>query len=190
MNPRIAKLITNYQKDHNDEAILTLWQDFQPLVISSMQKFYIPANERSDVSQEAFIKLLECAKTYDMTQKVPFESYYKMQLHYWFLNQVRQKNPELLVVDHKWSTGLSMTDLVESTRGNAQELLVSNERAKKLTKAFKTLTQKQAQAVTLYYFNRLPLAQIAKEMKCSYKVAYKHKTAGLKKMKKHLEDYF
>lgn len=183
MNPKIARLITEYQKENNEEALITLWEAFRPLVISTMRKFYIPIPQQEDISQEAFLRLLECAHTYDIEQNVPFESYYKMRLHYWFLNRIRQKT-DLLVVDHDWSSGVSMTDLMESTIGNAQELIELSELQEKLQQALTTLTPKQKQAVIMYHVHGIPLTEIAKKMNCSYKVAFKHKDAGLKKMKK------
>ena len=185
MNPKIASLINQYKENNQEEALITLWEDFQPLVISCMRKFYVTLSQREDIRQEAFLQLLECANNYDLSQGVPFESYFKMNLHYWFLNRIRKKT-ELLVVDHDWQSGLSMTDLMESTMGNAQESAEINETNTALYKALEGLTPKQHQAVTLFYFKRIPLTQISKQMDCSYKVAYKHKEAGIKKIRKML----
>lgn len=183
MNPKVAKLIKQYQDNHAEEPLITLWEDFQPLVINCMRKFYITIPQREDIKQDSFIQLLECANTYDPTQGVPFESYFKMNLHYWFLNRIRKKT-ELLVIDHDWGNGCSMTDLMESTLGNAPETAETNETHKAIEDALQVLTQKQRQAVTLFYLQETPLTQIANQMGCSYKVAYKHKEAGIKKIRK------
>lgn len=185
MNPKILELITQYKEDQAEEALMTLWESFQPLVIRSMQKFYITIPQREDIRQEAFLKLLECANKYDVSQNVPFESYYKMNLHFWFLNRIRKKT-ELLVVDQNWQGGFSMTDVMESTMGNASEILALNETHEVLKDALGTLTQKQRQAVVLFYLKGIKLVEIAKHMGCSYKVAYKHKEAGIKKIRKQM----
>ena len=183
MNPKIAKLITAYKEHHQDEAIITLWEDFQPLVINYMRKFYITIPQREDIRQDAFLQLLECANNYNLSQGVPFESYYKMNLHYWFLNRIRKKT-ELLVVDHDWQSGCSMTDMMESTMGNAEEAIILNETQVALQDALEILTAKQRHAVTLFYLKGITLIEIAKQMGCSYKVAYKHKEAGIMKIRK------
>ena len=189
MNPKIASLIHQYKEDHQksnqEEALMTLWEDFQPLVMSCMWKFYVTPSQREDICQEAFIKLLECAKAYDPSQGVPFESYFKMNLNYWFLNRIRKKT-ELLVVDQDWQSGFSMTDLMESTLGNASQAAEISETTEALGEALKGLTAKQHQAVTLFYFGGIPLTQISEQMGCSYKVACKHKDAGIKKIRKML----
>lgn len=187
MNPRIAKLIKIYQEDNKEEAIISLWEDFQPLVIATLNKFYVEKEQRTDMSQEAFIKLLECAKKYDRTQKVPFESFYKIQLTYWFMNHIRKRAPDLPVVDHDWQNGISMTNLLESTMGKAQDQLDQNEVTRAINKGLETLTQKQYQAVTLFYLAGLPLGDVAKKMGSSYKMAFRHKDAGLKNLKKHMK---
>ena len=187
MNPKILKLIIQYKEDNQtsnqEEALMTLWEDFQPLVISCMRKFYVTLPQREDIRQEAFIQLLQCANTYDLSQGVPFESYFKMNLNYWFLNRIRKKT-ELLVVDHDWQSGLSMADLMISTLGNAPEAAEISETNAALGEALGGLTAKQHQAVTLFYFGGIPLTQISKQMGCSYKVACKHKEAGIKKIRK------
>lgn len=190
MNPRIAKLIKAYQEDNKEDAIINLWEDFQPLVISTMQKFYVSQDQWSDMSQEAFITLLECAQKYDRSQNVPFESFYKIQLTYWFMNHIRKKAPDLPVVDHDWSNGISMTNLLESTMGKAQDLLIANEMTRTINQGLKTLTKKQYQAVTLFYLAGLSLGEVAKKMGNSYKMAFKHKDAGLKKLQKHMNSNF
>ncbi len=185
MNPQILKLIKQYKENQAEEALINLWESFQPLVLRSMQKFYITIAQREDVRQEAFLQLLECANKYDLSQNVPFESYYKMNLHYWFLNRIRQKT-ELLVVDQNWQDGFSMTDVMESTMGNAPEIIGLNETHRILKGALETLTEKQRQAVVLFYLKEIKLVEIAKHMGCSYKVAYKHKEAGIKKIRKQI----
>lgn len=182
MNPNIKRLITQYQAENDETAIITLWEDFQPLVFSLMRKFYVTGDNRDDVAQDAFLKLLECANSYDRSKSVPFESYYKMNLHYWFLDRIKKKS-ELLVIDHNWDQGLSMSDLIESTLGNSQDLLEQGETTSNLQKAIASLTLKQQQAVILFYIHDLSLGDIAKKMGCSYKVAFKHKDAGLKKIR-------
>ena len=129
MNPKVAELISQYQDNRAEEAMVTLWEDFQPLVMNCMRKFYITIPQREDIRQDAFIQLLECANTYDPIQGVPFESYFKMHLHYWFLNRMRKKT-ELLVIDHDWESGYSMTDLMESTMGNAPQAAETKETRK------------------------------------------------------------
>ncbi len=189
MNPRILELITDYKENFNEEALVALWERFQPLVIRSMQKFYVPIADQDDIRQEAFLQLLECANRYDLSQNVPFESFYKMNLHYWFLNRIRKKT-ELLVVDSEWQGGFSMTDVIESTIGNAHEVAELNEVTKALNDAFKLLTDKQRQVVVLFYLKGIRLGDIARSMGCSYKVAFKHKDAGIKKIRKHIAPDF
>lgn len=183
MNPKIAKLIQQYQDHHTEEAMVTLWEDFQPLVINCMRKFYVTTPQREDTRQDIFIQMLECANAYDPKQGVPFESYFKIRLHYWFLNRIRKKT-ELLVMDHGWESGCIMTDLIESTMGNASEITETNDTHKTVEDALQGLTQKQQQVIRLFYWEETPLTQIAVEMGCSYKVACKHKAAGIMGMRR------
>ena len=133
------------------------------------------------------MKLLECANKYDPSSGVPFESYYKIQLNYYFLNLINKKT-ELLVLDQDWESGSSMTDFVKSIMGNAPEEAQLKESSLALVKAMEKLTDRQRMAVTLFYIQEIPLGQIAKQMGCSYKVAFKHKDAGLKNIRQTLGD--
>ena len=185
MNPRILELITDYKENFNEEALVTLWECFQPLVINTMRKFFVSITDQDDIRQEAFLQLLESANRYDLGQNVPFESFYKMNLTYWFLNQIRKKK-ELLVVDNEWQGGFSMTDVIESSIGNAEEAAEYNEITAALNDAFNLLTDKQRQVVVLFYLKGKRLGDIAELMGCSYKVAFKHKDAGIKKIRKQM----
>ncbi len=185
MNPKIAKLIKTYQETNQEDILMTLWEDFQPLVLNLMKKFYIPWEQRDDTSQEAFIQLLTCANSYDPGKGIAFEAYYKTTLTYWFLN-LRHKKTDLLLVDHGWESGQSLTNLMESTLANVEESAEINENCQALEEAFKKLTKKQQEVVSLFYLKGSSLMDIAKEMGCSYKVAFKHKDAGLKKLRKQM----
>lgn len=187
MNPKVTKLMNQYQKDNQKEAIIILWEDFQPLVYTFMRKFYIHPNNREDTKQDAFLKLLECANNYDPSTGVPFESYYKINLHYQFLNRINKKT-EALVIDHDWENGCCMTDLLESTMGNAPAKAEEREIILALIAALETLTNKQKQVITQFYLQEIPLTQIAKKMGCSYKVAFKHKDVALKKIRRQLRN--
>lgn len=183
MNPNIAKLIREYKNNNNEDTIITLWDSFQPLIYSCMRKYYVALADQEDIKQEAFLQLLQCIQIYDLSKGVPFESYYKMYLHFWFLNNIRKKE-DLVVLDHDWENGCSMTDLMESKEDRPEEHLESNETRADIQKALEKLTPKQRKVVTMYYIGRISLVQIAKEMGCSYKVAFKHKDAGMKKLRK------
>ncbi len=186
MNPKILGLIRDYQTEHNEEDLIALWEAFRPLVINMSRRFHVPMDQQADVYQDAFLLLIECAKSYSLSQQMPFEGYYKMYLQFHFLNRTR-KTIELLVVDHNWSNGISMTDYMAGTMVNTHEQAEKNETCEKLEEALEALTNKQRQAVSLFYLKGLPLAKIADQMGCSYGVAYKHKRAGLINMRTHLE---
>lgn len=182
MNPKILGLIKLYQMEQNEEALLTLWEDFRPLIINLMKRFNISLYKQEDVFQDSFIHLLECAKTYDPTGQMPFEGYYKLQLQYWFLNRIRKKC-EILSVDYNWSMGVSMTDFMASPLGNGPEILMASETSTELQAAIGNLTAKQRQAVVLFYFHGLSLSKVAQEIGCSYNGAHRHKAAGLRNIR-------
>lgn len=183
MNPEIANLIKNYQENNDDDALLEIWQRLQPILLTYMKKFYVTSSQWDDVCQDAFLKLLECAQKYDPSTKVPFESFYKMQLHYWFLDRIKKRKPDLAIVDNKWTEGKSMIDQIVSSRGNAEEIIEKEEMLGTLKAALETLTEKQKEAVIMFYFKNKSLTEVAEKLGCSYGVASKHKAAGLKKLK-------
>lgn len=185
MNPKILDLITAYRMSKDEGAIISLQAKFQPLVYSLMRRFFVPKERWEDVSQDAFVQLLECAASYDPSHEVSFEAYYKIQLQYFFFNQIRKKS-ELLIVDRDWLLGTSMADQVESPLGNAQALAITGETSQEISGALARLTDRQRQAVILFYFDNMTLTQVAKEMGCSYNVASKHKDRGVRNLRQIL----
>ncbi len=186
MNPKIAELVKEYEVSGSSGTLMTIWECFRPLVMGSMRKFYVSKEDYEDVCQEAFIQLFRCLETYDIHRAVSFEGYYKIQLNYWFFNQARKKT-ELLVVDHHWSEGVSMTNFMESDMGKGLEEVQAKEDNLALQRALEQLTFKQRQAVTLFCVHKVCLSDVAKQIGCSYRVAFKHKDAGLKNLKRLLQ---
>lgn len=191
MDPITLELIIRYQSSNCTDTLLTLWHNFQPLLYTYIRKFFIPEKEKEDIKQEAFLVLLQCANSYDLSTKVPFESYYNVQLHFWFLNQLRKKQ-ELLVVDHHWQQGVSMTNSMESTEKSPYQYTQDQELKQTIKNALHQLTFKQRKVLSMYYIDGLTMIEISKKMGCSYGVVYKHKAAGLKRLASHLyiEMYF
>lgn len=185
MNPKILNLVVNYQKDQNEKDLLELWTSFQPLVINCIRKFHIATRLVQDTKQDSFIHLVKCLNKYDANKKVPFESYFKMSLSYLLLNRVRKKT-EILTVDKNWQSANSLVDTIESNHYDPERSLELREVNLNLTKALETLTEKQYTAVILFYIKSYSIKQITAHMGCSYSVACKHKTTGLKKLRAFL----
>ncbi|NLY84810.1 MAG: sigma-70 family RNA polymerase sigma factor [Tissierellia bacterium] len=167
----------NGDKASTEEIINRL----QPLIISSIRRYYNKPNEYHDLIQDGILKVLECIKDYEPSKGVHFLGYVKIMLRYLYLDKHKMKVHQSLnevVGDGE----VELMDLLVSEDKEPLEEILDREDKKYLLEALNRLTDRQRQVVILYYFEKMRLEDIASMLGVSYRTVVNTKTRAIEKL--------
>lgn len=156
----------------------------EPLVLSSIKRYYYKREEFEDLVQDGNIKILECIQDFDPKKGVYFLGYVKTVLRYMYLDK------------HKERIHFSLNEKVGDGEDERIDLLVSDEdilesilnheEVEELRRVLNVLTERQKEVVILFYMERLSLGDIAEKLGISYRTVVNTKTNALKKLNEGL----
>ncbi|MDR7857510.1 sigma-70 family RNA polymerase sigma factor [Tissierella sp.] len=165
------------------EAKEKIIKRLQPLILSSIRKYFNKGNEYEDLIQDGNIKILECINDYDSTKGVYFLGYVKTMLRYLYLDKHKIKIHTSLnetIADGE----TEILDLLVSEEQDILESIIVKEDNKKLVKALYKLTDRQREIISLYYIKNMGIQDIADKLGISYRTVVNIKGNALEKMRK------
>lgn len=171
-------------KEGDEEAKQKLITALEPLIYKMMMHIPKDSRDRQELYQQSALIILEAISLYKEETGVPFAAFIKRQLQYWYWEQYRRYK-YTLSLDGGWEEGKSPLDTMKSEEIQPESAVLQTEEATALQKAMGYMTQKQQMAVIDYYCGGKSLSQVADRLGCSYRVAVKHKEAGLRKLKEY-----
>lgn len=162
-------------------------KDFDPLIKSSIKKYFSNNTSFQDAYQDGVLKIIELLRTY-VGGKVSLECYLKYQLKYFYMQkyfkQKKIKDNIFEEIEEKQKENL-MENIKDNI--NIEDELIIVERNKIINKAILELSDKQKKVIYYRFFKGLKYREIAEIMslkedtvKCYYKNAKK-------KLKKRFE---
>ncbi len=143
-------------KNDNKEAMEEIINRLQPLIISSIRKYYNNGKEYEDLIQEGNLMILESLKDYDSTKGVHFLGYIKLNLKYLYLNKHKRKI-HLSLNEPLGDGELEMIDLLVSDAQPALDVILEDEKNIQIKKALDKLTQRQKEIIILYYVKNMSM---------------------------------
>lgn len=78
-------------KNGDTKAIGQIVEKLQPLLISSIRRYYNKPNDYDDLMQDGNMKILESIRDYDSTKGVYFLGYIKTNIRYLYLDKHKQR---------------------------------------------------------------------------------------------------
>lgn len=158
----------------------------QPLIKSSIKKYYPNYREYDELVQEGNIVILEAIDNYDPSRGTFFLGYVKTMLRYKYLNKYDERKHLSLNAD-TIDEEAELIDLLESREGDPAEILVDKELIGILNESLRKLTERQRTIVIYYYGENMPIQEIANRLNISYRTVVNTKTAALKKMRNQIK---
>lgn len=157
----------------------------QPLILSSIKRYYYKGNEFEDLVQDGNIKILECIDDFQPKMGVYFLGYVKAMLRYMYLDKHKIKIHTSL--NEKLGEGENeIIDLLVSNDKDILESILDVEKIHELEKALEDLTDRQKEIILLFYIERMSMGDIASKLGISYRTVVNTKTNALKKLKQGL----
>lgn len=157
----------------------------QPLIISSIKRYYYKRREFEDLIQDGNIKILECIEDFQPKKGVYFLGYVKTMLRYMYLDKHKRKIH--LSLNEKLGEGEDeFIDLLVSNDKDILESILDDEEILELDKALGGLTERQREIIILFYMEKMSIGDIASKLDISYRTVVNTKTLALKKLNKGL----
>ncbi|HSH36690.1 sigma-70 family RNA polymerase sigma factor, partial [Schnuerera sp.] len=148
------------------EAKQTLLLKLNPLIISSIRRYYNRIDQYDDLIQEGYETILIAIENYDPDRGVKFLGYVKSMLKYCYLEKHREK--QHLSLNKPLEEG-EIIDLLEGDEEDPIDMAINKEEIDLLIKSLNYLTKRQKQVVLDYYINQLSIGEIADKLGVSYR---------------------
>lgn len=168
------------------EAVEEIISNLQPLLVSSIRRYYYNKNEFEDLMQEGNLKILESIDKYDEDKGVYFLGYVKTMLKYMYLD--KHKERQHMSLNEKAAGGEDeIIDLLVSEDLDIGERIANRDEIEELSDKLKELTQRQREIIILFYIEKKNMHQIAEKLNISYRTVVNTKTMSLKKLREMLK---
>jgi len=171
----------------NDKELskVKLIEMVEPLIKSSMKKYYYGDTNKEDLIQEGRFKILDCLETFDKEKGVYFLGYAKAQLRYLYLNLSKFKEFEISL-NSKIDLGEGSVEMIDTLIDENVDIdgdFVKKCENENLRNTMDILTEREAQVLKMYYFEDMGMKDIAKDLGLAYRTVVNTKTNGLEKLR-------
>lgn len=172
-----------YTQDKDDYERIML--DYEPLIKKCIKLYIHDPSYFEDAMQEGRLTILKCIKSFDPSSGSYFPAYVKSSVIY-TLRDFTRKLPKDLSIDEKPAGSFKDYNSFEDMLPSPEDTALDYERKaslKQLYEYVERLPDKQKAIIKSYYFNRVPLREIALNRRCCYKAVCQMKARALKNLK-------
>lgn len=170
-------------KAGDKKALEEIIERLQPLLVSSIKRYYNKSDEYEDLMQDGNLKIIESINDYDKAKGVNFLGFVKFNIKYLYLDKHKERTHQSL--NQTTGDGESeIMDLLQDEEIDFLENIIKAEERKDLIKLLKELTPRQRQVIELYYGRKMSIGDIANELGLAYRTVVNTKTRALEKMGK------
>ena len=172
-----------FSKKGDKGAKEVLLLKLNPLIISSIRRYYNRIDQYEDLIQEGYETILLAIDNYDLTRGVKFLAYVKAMLKYLYLEKHKEK--QHLSLNEPLGGG-EFIDIIEGDEEDPIDIVMKNEETHLLLESLNSLTLRQKQVVIDYYIHKLSIDEIADKLGISYRTVVNTKTQGINKLRKRI----
>ena len=162
----------------DDERI---YKAFEPLIISSIQKYYDRADIFEELVDDGKTEIMYAIMEYDGSKKVPFNYYLKQRLRFFYL----KKNPRRSVSSLNYTNedGDEVMNLIESDE-NIEQDFEDRLEIKKLYEKVRKLPDKQQKIIYENFLREKSAREICKELNMKQSTFYNTRSKALENLRK------
>lgn len=166
-------------------------KDFEPLIKSSIKKYFANNDSFEDAFQDGVLKILQLLETFDGSGKISLECYLKYQIKYFYMNKFSKQKAKYenqisanIAVNNEDEKTL-MDDLKDET--DIEKEIFEKDRNEKLKDLIKNLPLKQRTVIILKFYKRMKNKEIAKNMNIKEDTVKEYYKIAKKKLKTKCE---
>lgn len=133
------------------------------------RRFSAEGYEQKDFVQEGLVGLLYSCKTFDENAEASFKSYMSLVVERRFISIIRKSNAMRSIPKSSLVMMDDVSDCIEDTAHNPEELLLCNEQLKSTIDRLKSMLSKNEFDILMLYGGGLSYKEIAKKLSVSEK---------------------
>jgi RNA polymerase sporulation-specific sigma factor len=163
-----------------------LLKRLNPVIFKNIYTYWSPSDPLTqDLQQEGYMIILQSLKDFDTDRKVHFLQYVKIRLYYFYKDYFKKsiKN-DALSMDHLYETG---RELISDCRDQLTSIILKEEEDS-LHKCIDELSEKEQMIISLFYFRRLSIQEIADKLGIKYRAVINIKSNAVRKLRR-TKDY-
>ncbi|WP_422486398.1 sigma-70 family RNA polymerase sigma factor [Gudongella sp. DL1XJH-153] len=168
-----------------EEFLEELLMRLQPLIISSIRKYYNRKDEMDDLLQEGRLMILQSMEEYREDYSVPFLGYIKSRLKYLYLGKNRIRK-ELSLNVPVGEEGEEYIELLKDDFLTEEDYVKREEQSTVLNMVW-NLPGRERQVVEGYYMENLSIGDIAKRNGITYRTVINTKRRALERIRREME---
>lgn len=161
-----------------------LLKRLNPVIFKNIYTYWSPSDPLTqDLQQEGYMIILQSLKDFDTDRKVHFLQYVKIRLYYFYKDYFKKsiKN-DALSMDHLYETG---RELISDCRDQLTSIIVKEEEDS-LHKCIDELSEKEQMIISLFYFRRLSIQEIADKLGIKYRAVINIKSNAVRKLRRKM----
>jgi RNA polymerase sporulation-specific sigma factor len=161
-----------------------LLKRLNPVIIKNIYTYWSPSDPLTqDLQQEGYMIILQSLKDFDTDRKVHFLQYVKIRLYYFYKDYFKKsiKN-DALSMDHLYETG---RELISDCRDQLTSIILKEEEDS-LHKCIDELSEKEQMIISLFYFRRLSIQEIADKLGIKYRAVINIKSNAVRKLRRKM----
>jgi RNA polymerase sporulation-specific sigma factor len=161
-----------------------LFKRLNPVIFKNIYTYWSPSDPLTqDLQQEGYMIILQSLKDFDTDRKVHFLQYVKIRLYYFYKDYFKKsiKN-DALSMDHLYETG---RELISDCRDQLTSIILKEEEDS-LHKCIDELSEKEQMIISLFYFRRLSIQEIADKLGIKYRAVINIKSNAVRKLRRKM----
>lgn len=161
-----------------------LLKRLNPVIFKNIYTYWSPSDPLTqDLQQEGYMIILQSLKDFDTDRKVHFLQYVKIRLYYFYKDYFKKsiKN-DALSMDHLYETG---RELISNCRDQLTSIILKEEEDS-LHKCIDELSEKEQMIISLFYFRRLSIQEIADKLGIKYRAVINIKSNAVRKLRRKM----
>jgi RNA polymerase sporulation-specific sigma factor len=161
-----------------------LLKRLNPVIFKNIYTYWSPSDPLTqDLQQEGYMIILQSLKDFDTDRKVHFLQYVKIRLYYFYKDYFKKsiKN-DALSMDHLYETG---RELISDCRDQLTSIILKEEEDS-LHKCIDELSEKEQMIISLFYFRRLSIQEIADKLGIKYRAVINIKSNAVRKLRRKM----
>jgi RNA polymerase sporulation-specific sigma factor len=161
-----------------------LLKRLNPVIFKNIYTYWSPSDPLTqDLQQEGYMIILQSLKDFDTDRKVHFLQYVKIRLYYFYIDYFKKsiKN-DALSMDHLYETG---RELISDCRDQLTSIILKEEEDS-LHKCIDELSEKEQMIISLFYFRRLSIQEIADKLGIKYRAVINIKSNAVRKLRRKM----
>jgi RNA polymerase sporulation-specific sigma factor len=161
-----------------------LLKRLNPVIFKNIYTYWSPSDPLTqDLQQEGYMIILQSLKDFDTDRTVHFLQYVKIRLYYFYKDYFKKsiKN-DALSMDHLYETG---RELISDCRDQLTSIILKEEEDS-LHKCIDELSEKEQMIISLFYFRRLSIQEIADKLGIKYRAVINIKSNAVRKLRRKM----